>query len=839
MPRLRLLAAILIAAGPGLAIAGSTDNIPTIRISADDGRNVSRVAFNFQPKGGFRVEQSQRQLTVVFPDSALNFAYDEVYPRREASRVLFAGPVARPGAAAFNLRFACDCETSVALDGDRRVLIEIRDQGSAAPPGGQAASGRTAKVTTGSAPPLPRHRPASRQARDATPSSQTAETDRNEPPRPAVLPESGGLAAHELERLRASLEWAASQGFMSVTSDSDTEAGPIAQPAAAPVADKEPSPDTTAGLAAEEPAPEEPASESERPGLAALPGAKDGSPVNHATGPMAATQAEAEDCTDRKAELAIDWQSAAPGDADYLTALGRRRAASIGQSGPSALQDMALFYLAHGLNREALATLEAISPVPEALRDAALILIGRGSEAGGVLLHAAACGPDAPVWKAALSKARGEPVMAAQAAANATGPLREFPQHPRTVLALDLADAALAVGDRELAGRFLDLVDPAPGQSVEDMVNLLRGRIALAAGHGERAGWYFAQALAGDGKARRRAQFALIHNALSNGEEPPAWAADVLRGALFDYRGDPNLAPIAIMAADLHAAMGDYAQALADLSSTLGRLPHTANPGALRTKAQAILEQALMQPERIDDAAALQLFQDHGHLLGNGRASEPVRIHLAGRMLAAGLPSAAEAILAPLAGRADPPAAILLPLAEAALRTNQPNEALALLSKPEAPDGAQAAGLKRRALIRLGQFDEAAAIAEGAGQQDVAARLAWAAADWSSAARTYAAVLSTAAAGPTAGDGDGMAAVRALAAAYMGNSASIPPPLRVKAMQMAETAGLADAAAALTAPALPAGLTLPDAVAAAVERSRQVRALFPARQPGRAQQPES
>ena len=84
-----------------------------------------------------------------------------------------------------------------------------------------------------------------------------------------------------------------------------------------------------------------------------------------------------------------------------------------------------------------------------------------------------------------------------------------------------------------------------------------------------------------------------------------------------------------------------------------------------------------------------------------------------------------------------------------------------------------------------------------------------------------------------------MAAVRALAAAYMGNSASIPPPLRVKAMQMAETAGLADAAAALTAPALPAGLTLPDAVAAAVERSRQVRALFPARQPGRAQQPES
>ncbi len=832
MPGLRLLplAAILLAIGPSPAWAGSTDNTPAIRVSADDRGSVSRVAFNFMPKAGFRVEQSVRDVTVIFPDSALRFAYDEVYPRREASRVLFAGPVARPGAAAFNLRFACDCETSVALDDSQRVLVEIRDRGAAAPPTEQAPGDQTAKVTADTSPPLPRRRPANRKTSDDMASAPATEMAASEPPEPASPAGDGGLAAHELERLRASLEWAATQGFMNVTPAPATAEGPTArQPAAS--AGNESSPNDIAEL----PPTDSPAQPPE-PGAAETKISADAQnrpSANRPPNQMAA--AEVERCTVSTEQPAIDWSSVVSDDSNYLAALGHRRAATIGQAGPDALRDMALFYLAHGLNREAIATVLAISPPPGILRDAALILIGRGGEAGDALLDAAACRPDAPVWEAALLRARGKTAMAAQAAAKAAEALRSFPKHPRTVLALDLADAALADANTALAGRLLDLVDPAAGQSVADMVNLLRGRIALAEGHDDRADWYFDQAMTGTSKARRQAQFALIRHALATGGKPPSWAGDVLRSALFDHRGEPDLLPIVEMAAALHAAMGNFGMALADLSATMPRLPQTMDADPLQAKARAILEQALMQPDRIDDASALQLFRDHGHFLEADESSATVRIPLARRMLAAGLPSAAEAILAPLAGPAGPPPAVLLPLAEAALRTNRPDDALALLSRAEVPGGAEFASLKRRALIRLGRFDEAAAIAERAGLQGVSARLNWAAADWAGSARNYAALLSTMPAEPAALESKGKPALRALAAAYMGDGPPLPPPLRVKAMQMAEAAGLADAAAALTAPPLPAGLTLPDAVAAVVERSRQVRALFPPQHPSPSQ----
>ena len=102
------LAAALVFAHPVYAADG--DGGPAlVRVSAGDIGRASRVAFNFTPAGGFRVEQSDRSVTVIFPGADLRFAYDAVYPRREASRVVFAGPAGRPDAPAFTLRFTCDC----------------------------------------------------------------------------------------------------------------------------------------------------------------------------------------------------------------------------------------------------------------------------------------------------------------------------------------------------------------------------------------------------------------------------------------------------------------------------------------------------------------------------------------------------------------------------------------------------------------------------------------------------------------------------------------------------------------------------------------------------------
>ena len=830
-----------------------------VRVTAGDFGATSRIAFNFRPENGFRVERDDRRITVHFPGTLVRFAYEPVYPQRKASRVVFAGSEDRTDGSAFTLRFACACEADVSLDQSSRVLVHIHEKGVLSatvpqlnstgntPPGAADANSSTPfdrpvsdLDASGAAPPpadrdaashLPRPRPKNRRASDGAPLAEFAAADESVPPA------SGVLAAHEIDRLRQSLEWAAKHGFLDRAGDVDLSETPVqAGPPPANIANlpaKRPplptgKPIDPAGMTN----PRRVAEISPPPTdhVAAEDGPETGSlPLGNVTWT----------CTGPVEPPVVDWPSAGHLNGDFATALARQHSTVADMPPAAAMRSMTLFYLAQGLTREALAAHDSIrqsdvredgrdvaSPV---LREVILVLLGRGDEAGPALLAASPCHSDMAIWRAAMLKAHGYRKLAEWAATQANEALAGFPPFVRTQLALDLADAAINRGNAALADAYLALVEPAAGQDVAGQIALLEGRKALAQNLPQRANWYFSQALDADPDIRTRTRLAMIQYALDHDAPLPPWAADVTRGALFDYRNDRRLTPVTLVAATVAAAAGEFEEALDTLDAATRRLPPALNRAPLAEKAKVVLSKALGSAET-DDAKALQLYTDYRHFLGNDPADRKLGEQVARRMLDAGLPSAARRILRSLAPSEAPEAGWGLLLAEAALRAGEAEAALAALDRlPVDPATyAKATMLRQRTLVSLRRYEDAAK-STGAAQEpndaDLAttAELLWAASNWPDSADAFRKLL----AAQTGQVATGPIAVRALAAAYMAGGPDRLGDEANKAIALAAGADLADAAAALTAAPLGGNLSLPDSIASVLNRSRQVSRIFP------------
>ncbi|MCA8928248.1 MAG: hypothetical protein KDC18_09270, partial [Alphaproteobacteria bacterium] len=541
---------------------------------------------------------------------------------------------------------------------------------SAAPaPNGSVAAAPIPNAATGH-PILPRPRPPGARAAAASPLA-------------SVPPADGSLTAQEVERLRASLRWAAEQGFIGGGKDPDSP-----QPGHDPAKAMPPSP-PPANLT----------NVQQRPGE---PEAAPGAPAETAqTDPPASAEA-APVCAGPPGTPLVDWPHAPTDRRGFLAAIGRQRAEIAARTDAGTLHDLALFYLSEGFTQEALASLIALGTTPRPLLDAVRILLDRADRTGDTLADQVACYSDGAVWRAAWFAAHNRAAEALAASRDALAPLAAFPKHPRTVMALALARIALDHDDLELAEELLALVDPAPAQNVVGPMAALRGRLALMHGRPNRADWYFSQALAAGGDAARQVRLFRIRHALAAGAPLPERASDEMRSALFDYRGDRRLLSTALLAADVHAAQGHFPAALEALGDAAERLPPEISLAPIVAKARSILEAAFADPSAMSVADALQLFADDSHFLADNPAGVAVRTKLARRMLSVGLPSAATQILAPLTGAAVT-ATVRLMRAEARLRSGQAEQALAALRAPPALTGPSAEDLERQALARLGR----------------------------------------------------------------------------------------------------------------------------------------
>jgi len=390
--------------------------------------------------------------------------------------------------------------------------------------------------------------------------------------------------------------------------------------------------------------------------------------------------------------------------------IGRQRAAVLGEFDrvdPVAVRTLARSLIHYGFGQEALMTLTAFGEDagPETPLGALARIVDDVAAPGATaLMRMTDCEGLAALW-AVLSN----PALTGEEVVTEAAVLRAFsglPLHLRRHLGPPLAERLSAVGLAELARGILDAIRRAPG-SPGAAVALAEARMALAAGAPEAAA-QLGTIASGTGGTADDARLLLAETLIDRGGAPdPGLVADL--EALLHERGDATEAARILRLVVLgHAALGDFDAAFAALPPE----------GAEALAAEALLRLARDAPDATFLIRAFSRTDWDG-----GMAPTPVRLALADRFLALGLPGVAEAALS-----ADP----TLPeerlrLARVRLAQDRPAETLRLVA--ELP-GTEPADLRGTALALLGDPAGATAALALAGAVDALARLAWRDGDW-------------------------------------------------------------------------------------------------------------
>jgi hypothetical protein len=762
-----LLAALTLGASwPGRA--APTPPGGTVRVTAGEHGDFSRVVFPLGAGLRYRTEVEPRGLRIVLPDALVGFDYEEVYPKRRAHRVVAAEPVLDGDGVSLRLRFGCACSARTSMLGGK-LVVDVFD---AAPDAAAPARG-PAPAQPVRSEPRPRSEPpaaapaAPRQAVPSAPGSgqprpefvQRVQGLDSSAPRPAP-PAEPGRAEFDPEHLQRMLTWAIEHGHLSEARTPES-VSPPARPHDARTSESVLPP---------------PARAHDAP-PAAAPSASDG---EGASGPAAAAPATPETvpssaCPEGAALdlVALGGKgSFADEHARRQDALSRALAAERGV--PEARHALAGFYIARLMPHEALAALrgaaEDAAPTRIWLEAAALVLADRASELAPEALRDASCaGVDARLWRTIVLAAQGALPNGTFESPALARRLAEYPRDLRIELGLRLAEAALEAAASETVARLLDLVEAAaPADQAQARLLFLRGRLAAARGDfaAAEASWREAAALTGEGALR--ATLELVAAGLNDADLDVAGALAALERLAYDWRRHPLQLRIAQLTAAIHERRGEPVRALGVLEEVA--LHDAGRPNG---RAAVLLANDLMrrtygeaaEPVPVDQMSAFWRYEGFMPPGGEGAG---VRLAFARALLAEGLPGPAIGLLEPLLGTGDASADAIDLLAEGYLRANRPEQALGLL-RDAAGNTAEARParnrLAARALAALGRFAEAAGLLHDDAGERAARQQAdylWRAGLWSEAAAAYRALLQDA-----EGGADAEVAIRLAAAAHM------------------------------------------------------------------------
>lgn len=311
-----------------------------------------------------------------------------------------------------------------------------------------------------------------------------------------------------------------------------------------------------------------------------------------------------------------------------------------------------------------------------------------------------------PMWPAVVS---GRPVSAPQLRA-AVAALSGHSREVATAVVPLLFDLALAKGDTVIAAEILASAPTGTDLEGTALLDLMRGRLALAQGGADMAFDTFARVAETQGLAAAEARIALADMALSR--DDPALLPQVsrlLQDGLPRWRGDATALRLRVRLARVAEDMGDLATAVEVMSMI--RHEHPATPEASLAEdrigvmvglltdriasAETPLAEALATVRRLDPS-----------LTGRG-GWIAARAALAARLEQAGLDEAARAEYAALARLSpatlpdvDPAVLDRIALGHAALllAAGKPSEAVAVLDRHSYPrraeDGAGHAALR-------------------------------------------------------------------------------------------------------------------------------------------------
>jgi hypothetical protein len=543
---------------------------------------------------------------------------------------------------------------------------------------------------------------------------------------PSVAPAPAGMSSAE-EALLFQLGRAASQGLVVTAPQLDADVG-----SEVPVADAR-----SGGTVGHSDGAEPSLRDSAGPGAPAAPAdAASNSPV---PGVEAQTSMD-RDLLDAALGLPLTPEGAAcPPDADFdvaawaegkggyheIAALQTGLIGEFDRPEPDAVTRLARAYLHYGFGAEARALLHAFEVPEEKARPLvalAYLIDAERTDATAYLREFAACEGVVALWAVlagGVADANDDPVRYGAV-------LRTFSALPaglRRHLGPWLSDILLSAGKPDVARAVRDAVARAPGADAAD-ARLVDARLDVANGLTDRAQARF-DTLAAEGNSETtvEAVLAAVNLRLDRGEAVPGDLAETVSALAFEHaEGEfgPALARAEVLAL---AAAGETEPALATFDTWQREHPGLLDPDVAERLFVEIAEFG-------DDAEVMSAYLDRANELPAYGLSAGAQTRLAARLVGAGFPGAALALLGDL-----PPGeeAGQLVLAEAALRAGLPEQALSALSgiRTEA-----AAILRAEALARAGRHDDAGREFETAGLIEAAAAQALLAGDLAGAAAT-------------------------------------------------------------------------------------------------------
>ncbi|MGB0670355.1 MAG: hypothetical protein ACPGNT_02565 [Rhodospirillales bacterium] len=458
---------------------------------------------------------------------------------------------------------------------------------------------------------------------------------------------------------------------------------------------------------------------------------------------------------------------AQPGDVEARQALQASiSGAAQGQARINAQLELARFFLSSGFESETLGVLAAVARENESfqdtaefrgLRGVARLFMGRMGEAAEDLNHKSLDAADEGLfWRAALAYENDPREETGQTLRLMGAITREYPKALRLPSGLIVAQAAVRLGDIEMAEKFIEaLRSDLPGPAGEAQIDMVEGQLREVTGEFDDAIAAYERAMATNDRFSRSRAARLRGELLYKLERSSR--ADLIRALerlRFAWRGDRFEFTLLRRMGELYLEEGDFRNGLRTLRQAATHFRDEPEAPEITEKMATTFDDLFMQgaADQLPPVTAIALYDEFKELTPAGAKGDEMIRKLADRLVGVDLLDRAAALLESqvnfrLTGELK--ARVGARLALVRLMDNLPEDALAALDASNTGAGDEELATQRRhlrakALITVNRGEEALELLKPDKSPDaelLRLDVYWKKRDWPMAAQTLRLVL--------------------------------------------------------------------------------------------------
>lgn len=395
--------------------------------------------------------------------------------------------------------------------------------------------------------------------------------------------------------------------------------------------------------------------------------------------------------------------------------------------------DLARFYLAHGMGKEALSILQVIEKkLPEinrhpdflAIRGGGHVISGSYRDGFQDLSHPSLRDlPEAILWKAVAQAGMHDWNNAFEQFVLTVDLLEDYPEPFRSRFMVWAVESAAATGkDKKVADWLTRMEKTGYDSNYEPAIRYLRGVLYSKGGRTDMAEKLWRQVVKGSDRLYKiRAELALVDLGVATKSLTPAQAVDRLEGLRFAWRGDDLELDILSRLGGFYLEAKDYRKGFKMLSQAARLFPDAPQTPIIRAEMVKTFEEIYTTDagKDVSPIEALELYTDYKTLIPAGEKGNEVRRSLAERLIDIDLLDSAVKLLEDLmknSPTAEERVRTATRLAGVRLLDRKAQEALNYLDQSQgeapgvsAPLQVQRQLLRVRALSELGKYTEALA----------------------------------------------------------------------------------------------------------------------------------